>query len=318
MLSPGANGGDVSQSNEAVNTAEATNDNDTAQTVVQGQEAEATATAPEGGHHGKPGHDAAPVAEVSQVQSADVSNETVQDAAAGVANEQSNSNEATAPEHSGHGKDHGHGKDQGHGKDRGHGAHAPAAGDVSQSNKADNTATATNDNSTDQYVSQGQTALATATAPEGGDRGYDGKGHDHDGNDRDPKDHGKKQDHDAKDRDHKGGHGPKADDGKRPSHGHGGHGGHPGGVAGVDQAQSAGVSNDTTQDAVAPVTNHQQNSNGSGREDPRHGKGRHGSPSGGAEQLSSAVSSAEAANGNHTAQKVRQGQLATVLGALIR
>ena len=175
-----AGSGDVTQSNEAVNSAEATNGNATDQDVDQAQQAEASAIGGDAGRegHGKgddkdqgTGDDAAPVADVTQDQVTTVVDNTDQYAAAPIPNEQSNSNEPAD-------------RKGGKGKGKGHGP-APAAGDMAQSNEAVNAAAATNRNATDQTVGQDQAAAATAVAADDVDRtqGRDPKGHDPKGHD---------------------------------------------------------------------------------------------------------------------------------------
>ena len=81
VLSPKANVGDVTQSNEASNDASATNRNVTDQAVAQEQAADAASSK---------GHGPAGQAAVSQDQAADVANATSQEAQAPVVSEQSN------------------------------------------------------------------------------------------------------------------------------------------------------------------------------------------------------------------------------------
>ena len=112
------------QSNDATNSAEAGNSNDTIQDVVQAQGSSAVAA----------GGDASGA---DQDQSADVSNSTDQWADADVDNDQSNTNAPTSVGGGG-------------------------GGSVDQSNSADNSAAAGNENITDQYVTQGQGSSAVA------------------------------------------------------------------------------------------------------------------------------------------------------------
>ena len=123
-------GGDTTQSNEATNSATASNTNDTIQDVLQGQAASTVALG--GSAYGG-----------AQDQIADVINTTYQSADAYVASGQANVAAGTSV-----------------GSDGG--------GDVTQSNTADNAATATNDNLTDQFVTQGQGAVGIGFRSEPG------------------------------------------------------------------------------------------------------------------------------------------------------
>jgi len=145
VLSPTANAGDVTQSNEASNDASATDRNVTDQAVAQAQAADATSST---------GHGPAGPAAVSQDQAADVANATSQEAQAPVTNEQSNEAAAAPSEPVAHAEDDGCGCD--------HPTPPPArpAGDVTQSNEATNVALADNTNRTDQQVGQQQAAEA--------------------------------------------------------------------------------------------------------------------------------------------------------------
>ena len=124
VLSPGANGGDVDQSNTADNSAVVANANSTDQSVDQSQTGDATADGgdADGGGDGGDGS-----AVVEQGQSADASNATDQSGDAPVDNSQLNVNLPVA-------------------------VLSPGAngGNVDQSNTADNSATVINANSTDQ------------------------------------------------------------------------------------------------------------------------------------------------------------------------
>jgi hypothetical protein len=145
---PPGTAGDVDQSNEARNGASADNRNGTEQAVAQGQAAPVAAS----GTHGD--------ASVVEDQSAEVANATEQSAAAPIENHQSSSVGAD------HGKDTAKdGKDANDGKGKGKGPHGPAPipGDVTQSNEATNTSSATNVNRTGQDVAQGQAARATGS-----------------------------------------------------------------------------------------------------------------------------------------------------------
>ena len=127
VLAPGANTGDVTQSNTASNRASASNNNDTTQTVDQAQDA---SSAGGGG--------------VDQQQSADVNNQTSQSAEAPVENRQVNVNLPVAVL-----------------------SPRANVGDVTQSNEASNDASATNRNLTDQAVAQDQAADAASSKGHG-------------------------------------------------------------------------------------------------------------------------------------------------------
>ena len=221
VLSPRANVGDVTQSNEASNDALATNRNLTDQAVAQEQAADAASST---------GHGPAGQAAVSQDQAADVANATSQEAQAPVVSEQSNEAAAAPSEPVAHGK----GGGEGCGCDTPPPPPAPA-GDVEQSNEATNVATAGNNNQTDQEVGQVQAAEAAGT-----------KG------------------------------------------------------ATVSQDQSADVANATDQSAVAPISNDQAN----------HADGR-----GDVTQSNAATNEAAANNGNRTDQVVVQGQVGDATAA---
>ena len=133
----GGGGGNVSQSNSADNAASASNENSTEQVVEQGQ---ASSEVTHDGDAGSGGQD----------QGAAVSNTTDQSADAAVDNGQAN---VSAPVSVG----------------------SEGGGDVTQSNTADNAATATNSNSTGQYVAQGQGASTIAL---GGDASGGGQSQD--------------------------------------------------------------------------------------------------------------------------------------------
>ena len=120
----GGGGGDVTQSNEATNSATAENINDTTQEVLQGQGSSSTALG--GASHG-----------AGQDQTADVSNATEQAATATVGNGQANVSTPVAVGGGG-------------------------GGDVTQSNEADNSAIAGNVNETAQEVQQGHGSSSVA------------------------------------------------------------------------------------------------------------------------------------------------------------
>ena len=127
ILSPRANSGDVSQSNDATTTAQAGNANWTDQSIGQSQDAQTDGRCGCGGS-----------GDVSQDQEASNSNSTDQDAEANASTSQVNVNAPIA-------------------------ILSPGAngGDVSQSNSGTTTPQATNANVTDQAISQAQNALAT-------------------------------------------------------------------------------------------------------------------------------------------------------------
>ena len=140
VFSPGANGGDVSQSNDATTTAGAYNTNETDQSVDQDQDANAKGSRPSVSHDkfGHPGDCGCggDGGDVDQTQTGSNSNETTQDASANAETDQVNVNvpvSVLSPGSNG--------------------------GDVDQSNDADTTALAGNSNSTTQTIDQGQDAL---------------------------------------------------------------------------------------------------------------------------------------------------------------
>jgi hypothetical protein len=128
ILSPGANNGDVTQSNQADTDATAYNGNETDQSIWQDQDAavgdDGCGTCHSGG------------GSISQDQTGENTNSTYQDADADATTEQKNVNVPIA-------------------------ILSPGAngGDVNQSNEADTTATAWNQNETDQSIWQDQDAV---------------------------------------------------------------------------------------------------------------------------------------------------------------
>jgi hypothetical protein len=128
ILSPGANNGDVNQSNQADTDATAYNGNSTDQSIWQDQDAvvrgDGCGTCHDGG------------GSISQDQTGENTNDTYQDATANASTEQKNFNVPVA-------------------------ILSPGAngGDVNQSNDATTTAWAGNSNETDQSIDQGQHAV---------------------------------------------------------------------------------------------------------------------------------------------------------------
>ena len=135
-MSPNANGGDVSQSNDATTAAGAYNQNDTQQSVEQEQGADAKGSHPsgskDGGNEDGCGCGGTSHADVDQSQTGDNSNDTTQDASANAETNQHNLNQPFSL------LSHGSG------------------GDVHQSNDATTVAGAGNVNLTDQAIGQVQ------------------------------------------------------------------------------------------------------------------------------------------------------------------
>ncbi len=318
VLSPKANGGDVTQSNEATNNASAANRNVTDQAVVQDQAADAAASK---------GYGPAGQAAVSQEQAADVTNATSQEAQAPVTNEQSN--EATAAP-----------APVSHGKDDGCGCHAPTpppapAGDVEQSNEATNVAAADNSNRTDQQVGQVQAADSSGGAVTQDQSADVANATDQSAAaavDNDQSNHATgpgavTQSNEAKNNASAGNvnrteqavaQGQAAEATASGKHGD----------ATVVQDQSADVANATDQSATAPIANDQTNTvgddHGKAKDDGKdkgHGKGKGKGPhqpvptSGDVTQSNEAKNTASAGNVNRTEQAVAQGQAAEATGS---
>ncbi len=309
VLSPKANVGDVTQSNEASNDASAVNRNVTDQAVAQDQSADAA---------GSTGYGPAGQAAVSQDQAADVANATSQEAQAPVTNEQSNE-AATSPAPVAHGKDDGCGCEPP--------PPPPApAGDVEQSNEATNVAAAGNTNHTDQQVGQVQVADSTGGAVTQDQSADVANATDQSAaaavdNDQSNETEGPaavsqsnaafnqaavSNTNGTKQSVAQGQAGQATATGKH-------------GDAAVDQDQSADVSNGTDQLATATVDNDQANAvrddHGKGKDKGKDhgkgkGKGRHGPAPipGDVTQSNEAINNASATNVNGTRQAVVQGQ----------
>lgn len=142
--SPGAGSGDVSQSNDATNTASSGTVNETAQGIVQDATAEATTESDGGYGPGAYGSGGSGDATAVVDQTAGNSNETDQTSTATVENDQTN---VYIPINLG--------------------SPGAGSGDVNQSNEATNTAESATVNLTDQGIAQGADATAESTG--GGD-----------------------------------------------------------------------------------------------------------------------------------------------------
>ena len=273
VLSPGSNNGDVDQSNKAETTAVAVNDNDSKQSIDQDQTAESRDGKDSCGKCGSGGN-------VEQTQDAANNNTTDQDASANAATNQSNQI-GNQPE-----------KSPAYGSKEGYADHRKGDdGDVDQSNKAETTAVAVNDNDSKQSIDQDQTAESR-----------DGKGWRYEPRDRGGKDdHGKSHD---KDKEHKPHRGDKDDHGKshdkdscdRPDKGKS--------SGETSQSQQAGNNNTTSQSADADARTDQTNLYA-----PVASKS-HGSNGGDVDQSNQAKTTALAGNGNSSGQAIWQSMQA--------
>jgi hypothetical protein len=180
ILSPGANSGDVDQSNRADTYVVSYNQNDSDQSVDQTQQGvvepsdKGHSSCGHGksrcghGHHGRDkarGHDRCPCGDrgddsrMHQKQEAANTNETSQDSSASATTEQTNVNVPISVlgfgVHDVGRYDHGKGP---HSMDKGHGQHRPAphrpSGDVEQSNEADTYVASVNTNDSNQSIDQ--------------------------------------------------------------------------------------------------------------------------------------------------------------------
>jgi hypothetical protein len=234
VMSPGANDGDVHQSNQAETVALSQNNNETAQGNFQNQEASA-AGGKDGGNHGPcgcgeatgygqgPDHGSGGPT-VGQSQTASNSNETAQNAESQAKTEQENINAPSSKPSSkggdevwGAGGACGCGK-QGHHEHPHHGDHGAKGGEVHQSNQAETVAESQNNNDTAQGDFQNQEASAA-----GANRGPCGCGR-------------------------------ATRYGRGPDHANGG-------PTTVDQSQTASNRNETTQNAQSRATSEQENVN---------------------------------------------------------
>jgi len=288
VLSPGANGGNVDQSNTADNSATVINANSTDQSVGQSQTGDATANGGDADGSDDNGCDECSSdqggdagdgdAVVVQDQSADVDNATDQGGDATVDSDQENVNEpAYQGEHNSENCEC-------------ESDEPVTSGDVDQSNEAANAAAVGNVNDTDQSVDQSQTGAATANG----------------GNASGSDDNGCGCEVDT----FKGGDDNGCDE---CSDGQGGDAGD--GNAVVVQDQSADVANSTSQGGSATVDNAQENTNGAaGSASVRKGGDDCGcepeqpSMTGDVDQSNTADNSAVVANGNSTDQSVDQSQ----------
>ena len=273
VLSPGSNNGDVEQSNEAETKAVAANSNDSEQSIDQDQAAESRDGKDSCGKCGSGGN-------VEQTQDAANNNTTDQDASANAVTNQSNQI-GNQPE-----------KSPAYGSKEGYADHRKGDdGDVEQSNKAETTAVAVNDNDSKQSIDQDQTAESR-----------DGKGWGYEPRDRGGKDdHGKSHD---KDKEHKPHRGDKDDHRKshdkdscdRPDKGKS--------SGETSQSQQAGNNNTTSQSADADARTDQTNLYA-----PVASKS-HGSNGGDVDQSNQAKTTALAGNGNSSGQAIWQSMQA--------
>jgi len=268
VLSKDSNNGKVDQSNEAETTVVAVNKNGTEQSIDQDQ----TASDDRGGC-GKCGSEG----ETSQSQTAENNNTTNQNAEPSATTNQSNEI----------GSDRGQ---PGASKEwKGDGSHRENGG-AEQSNEADTTVVAINENGTEQSIDQDQ------TAQDKDDRDHKDKD-DRDHKDKDDRDHKDKDDRDHKDkddRDHKDkdGRGHKDKDGR----------GHKGkDCLGADcdrcvrtQSQTAGNNNTSNQNAAPGAQTYQSNTSDRGQND--------------LDQSNEAGTEALAANRNGAGQSIGQSQ----------
>jgi hypothetical protein len=279
VMSPGANDGDVHQSNQAETVVLSQNNNQTAQGNFQNQEASA-ADGRDGGNHGAcgcgqaTGYGQGPAQgnggpAVDQSQTASNNNETTQNAEGQATTEQENINAPSSkPSSKGDNEVWGAGGacacgKQGHHEHAHHGDHGAKGGDVHRSNQAETVAESQNNNATEQRNSQNQEASAA-----GGNRGPCGCGQ---------------------------------GTGYGPDHGDGG--------PTVDQSQTASNSNETTQNAQSQATGEQENVNKGRSEEGAPKETLPSGPSG--DGCGCGVSGEQGANGG----EVGQSNLAETLAA---
>ena len=238
ILSPGANSGDVDQSNKADTYVASYNKNDSTQSVDQTQQGSV-----EGSDKG--------ASTLTQAQQAANTNETSQDSSAEATTKQANVNAPISILGFGlNGSKDAHGMRRGYERPSSH----DGSGDVDQSNKADTYVVSYNQNDSTQSVDQTQQGSVEGPA-KGHDpcrcrHGHDGKGHDG----KDDHESGCGCDHKGRghDNDHKGrGHG----------HDKGHCGCHHGDRGHLSQNQEAANTNETTQDSSAEATTKQANVN---------------------------------------------------------